>query len=201
MHIVRALIPLTLLILQGPGTPASLIRGTWRGTSTCVEPAVDRACQDEQVIYQVDSATGPQGPVTLRADKLVNGVPQTMGTFRLSYDSSTRVWFVDFSARLRGRWTFEVQPRLMTGRLTELPSGRVVRRVTVAKVSEDLAGLERMPRRVPTAALEAYSRGLYYQDRGDTSRAARYYEQALEIWPQYTDVCVALHRLRPAEVC
>ena len=69
-------VALALLAAQGPPTPAALIAGTWHGTSSCLDRLVDRACQNEEVVYQIDSAAGPRGPVTIRADKVVNGVRQ-----------------------------------------------------------------------------------------------------------------------------
>lgn len=130
-------LPLALLAAQGPTAPAAQIVGTWRGTSTCVDRQVDRACQDEEVIYDVDSAAGPRGPVSIRADKLVQGVRQPMGAFRLSYDSSTASWTAEFTtARFHGRWTYQVRDSAMTGRLSEVPSQRLVRRVAARRTSE-----------------------------------------------------------------
>jgi hypothetical protein len=127
---------LALLAAQGPPTPAALISGTWHGTSSCLDRIVDRACRDEEVVYKVDSAAGPRGPVSIRADKVVNGVPQPMGVFRLNYDSTSASWFVEFStSRFRGRWTYEVHDSVMVGRLSELPSQRLVRRVAVRRAS------------------------------------------------------------------
>jgi hypothetical protein len=128
-------LPLALLTAQGPTAPAAQILGAWRGTSTCVDPQVDRACHDEEVIYVVDSAAGPRGPVSMRADKVVQGVRQPMGAFRLTYDSSTASWLAEFTtARFRARWTFEVRDSAMTGRLSELPSQRLVRRIAARRL-------------------------------------------------------------------
>ena len=125
-----------LLAAQGPPTPAAVIAGTWHGTSSCLDRIVDRACQDEEVVYTVDSAAGPRGPVSIRADKVVNGVLQPMGIFRLNYDSTSASWSVEFStSRFRARWTYEVHDSVMVGRLSELPSQRLVRRVAVRRVS------------------------------------------------------------------
>jgi hypothetical protein len=127
------IVSLVGLIVQGPGTPAARILGTWRGTSTCVDRQTDRACSDEVVIYDVDSAAGPQGPVRMSADKVVNGVRQPMGLLRLQYDSTSHSWFADFTTRVHGRWSFEPHGEVMVGTLRELPSARLVRRVTVRR--------------------------------------------------------------------
>ena len=58
-----------------------------------------------------------------------------------------------------------------------------------------------MARQVPTAALAAYARGMMYRDRGEDDRAALRFDSALQVYPQYTEACVALHELRPAQRC
>jgi len=58
----RASFLLALLVFQAPETPAARILGTWHGTSICVDREADRACGDEAVIYEIDSAAGPRGP-------------------------------------------------------------------------------------------------------------------------------------------
>jgi hypothetical protein len=121
------------LFLQAPGTPASAILGTWRGTSICVDRATDRSCRDETVVYEVDSAAGPRGPVRMRADKIVGGVREPMGVLRLQYDSTTRRWSMEFEARFHARWSFEPAGDSMLGALRELPSLRLVRRVAVRR--------------------------------------------------------------------
>lgn len=121
------------LLLQAPGTPAARILGTWRGTSTCVDKQTDRACTDEVVIYDVDSAAGPRGPVRMSADKVVDGVRQPMGVLRLQYDSTSRTWFADFTTRVPVRWRFEPRGDVLVGTLTEEPSARVIRRVTARR--------------------------------------------------------------------
>lgn len=129
--------PFSLPSLSGqdaPG-PANAILGTWRGSSTCVDPASDTACRDEEVIYQVDSAASPNGPLRMVADKVVNGSRQPMGTLHLSYDAVQRVWSVEFRTRTQVRWSFAPAGDTMSGTLTEVPSGRLIRRVAVRRGS------------------------------------------------------------------
>ena len=94
---------------------------------------MDRACSDEAVIYVVDSAAGSRGPVRMLADKVVGGVREPMGVLRLQYDSISHSWSEELAARFHGRWSFEPQGDVMVGSLTELPSGRRVRRVAVRR--------------------------------------------------------------------
>jgi len=117
-----------------PQGPADRIVGTWHGESTCVDKEVDRACKDEEVIYEIDSAAGPRGPVRISADKIVNGARENMGVFRLSYDSSADQWFADLNTRIRARWTFVPRGNSIVGDLSELPAHRLVRRIAVWRV-------------------------------------------------------------------
>src|SRR5882762_3155931 len=60
------------------------ILGSWRGTSLCVDKVHFPACKDEQVIYDVQRKGSSSDTVTLRADKVVNGVREFMGAFDFS---------------------------------------------------------------------------------------------------------------------
>lgn len=51
-------------------------------------------------------------------------------------------------------------------------------------------------RQVPTEALNLYSRGLLYEDRGERDRAIDYYERALAAFPEFTEARDALRKLR-----
>ena len=134
---LRVVGPLSLpsVSAQSASGPANAILGTWRGSSICVDPAHDTACRDEEVIYQVDSAASPNGPVRMLADKVVNGARQPMGGFRLSYDSVQRAWSVELQTRIQVRWSFAPKGEQMSGTLTEVPSGRLIRRVAARRGS------------------------------------------------------------------
>jgi len=120
---------------QSTAGPAASILGTWEGTSLCADRAHDPACRDEHVIYQIDSAAGPNGPVRMVADKIVNGARVNMGIDRLQYDTLAHVWFMDIQTRFHARWSFAPKGAEMSGTLVELPAGRVVRHVTVRRSS------------------------------------------------------------------
>lgn len=125
---------LAFVTAKVPQEPARQIVGTWHGTSICADPQTDRACRDEEVIYDVDSAASPRGPVRFRADKVVAGVRENMGTLHLTYDSTTQSWSADLTtARIQARWTFQPQGETMVGALRELPSNRLMRRVAVRR--------------------------------------------------------------------
>ena len=56
-------------------------------------------------------------------------------------------------------------------------------------------------REVPTAALTHFSRGMLAKNRGDTARAAFWFDSALVVWPRYEEACVLLKQVRPAARC
>lgn len=121
--------------VSDPQSPAQAILGTWHGTSLCTDKQVDRACQDEDVVYVVDSAAGPRGPVRMQADKIVNGAREFMGAFRLAYDSVAQNWFFDLTARYNMRWTFGVRGDSLVGEAREMPAGRLFRRIAARRMT------------------------------------------------------------------
>ncbi len=129
-----------LLLLQGSHAPADLIVGTWHGRSLCADKQVDRACHDEEVIYVVDSAAGPRGPVRLEADKIVNGVRESMGAFRLTYDSTAKIWFVDITMRTSMHWSFTLRGDSLLGEAREMPASRLFRRIAVGRCRPEVTG-------------------------------------------------------------
>jgi len=131
---------LCLLLLQGNSPPADLIVGSWHGTSLCADKQVDRACHDEEVIYVIDSAAGPRGPVRMQADKIVNGAREPMGAFRLTYDSTGKRWFVDITMRTSMHWSFAVQGDSLLGEAREMPARRLFRRIAVGRCRPEVTG-------------------------------------------------------------
>ena len=53
-------------------------------------------------------------------------------------------------------------------------------------------------RNVPTEALTFYSRAILYQDRGDRTKAADYYNRAITAFPDYAEAKEGLRKLGPA---
>lgn len=132
---------LTALILLASALGVSRARaqrpgiiGSWRGTSTCVDLEYWPACHDEIVIYEVRAKPGTRDSVTLRADKVVNGVRDFMGEsdFAPAADSS---WVSEFGVgRGRSRIVLRVVGAHMTGTLTDVSSGRRVRDMALDRV-------------------------------------------------------------------
>lgn len=55
---------------------------------------------------------------------------------------------------------------------------------------------QRESRNVPTEALTLYSRGLLYQDRGNSQKAAELFTKALSVFPEYTEAQDALRQMK-----
>jgi len=110
------------------------ILGSWRGTSICVDRANFPACKDEQVIYDARQKGSGRDTVTLRADKVVNGVREFMAEFDFRRADST--WVAEYQGpRVRIRIVLRVRAAHMTGVLTDEASGRQVRAIALDRVS------------------------------------------------------------------
>src|SRR6478736_203902 len=130
---MKRILLLALCFALSAGRPAAAqIIGSWRGTSTCVDLVHFPACRNETVIYDVTA--GGKDTVSLRADKVVDGVREFMGelTFVKQGDGS---WVSEFqSPRYHGRWILMIQGDAMTGRLEDLPARTLVRNVSLRRV-------------------------------------------------------------------
>jgi TolB-like protein len=58
---------------------------------------------------------------------------------------------------------------------------------------------QRESRQVPTEALQLYSRALLYADRGDSQRAAELFNQAIKVFPDYTEAQEGLKQLKQGD--
>lgn len=102
------------------------LAGNWTGESICtVRPS---PCKDEKVIFHVTEPDAA-GSMKIRADKIVNGQPEDMGTLDCKFDPKTST--VSCSME-QGLWEFEVKGKKMDGTL-KLPNGTIFRRVSVVK--------------------------------------------------------------------
>jgi hypothetical protein len=124
-------LPLTWVPSNAQGTD---IVGSWRGTSPCVDKEHFPACRDEQVIYDVERKGSARDTVTLRADKVVNGVREFMAEFDFAraQDSS---WVAEYqNPRVHLRIVLRVRAAHLTGVLMDEPSGRRVRDLALERV-------------------------------------------------------------------
>jgi hypothetical protein len=110
----------------------SKLVGNWRGESICVGNLP--ACHDEQIIYRISKPPDQQGMVTITADKIVDGKPETMGILDFKYDPEKGRLTNEFTNnRYHGVWELTVTGNVMEGTLIILPEKTIVRRVKVRK--------------------------------------------------------------------
>ena len=128
-----ALVLVPLSWISPPGQDVDIV-GSWRGTSICVDKVQFPACKDEQVIYDVRRKGSAPDTVTLRADKVVNGVREFMAEFDFSRAPDS-TWVTTYeNPRIRIRIVLRVGGSRMTGVLTDEPSARQVRAIAVERV-------------------------------------------------------------------
>ena len=136
------LLSLWLLFVSAQTQPAP-ITGEWRGTSTCVNLTLAPACKDEVVRYIVSAS--PTG-MHVGADKLVAGRYESMGDIDLV--AAGGEWRFDFTPRGAApvRWAFRLTGSTLSGTLTQVSDGALLRTVTAVhpKTTDD-TGLRGVP--------------------------------------------------------
>ena len=127
---------LTVTLAAGPAAaqaPSDTIVGTWHGTSKCADREHYPACTDEHVIYDVRPHRDSPVTVTLRADKVVNGVREFMSEndFVRQADGA---WTTDIrTPRVNLRVTLRIAADRMIGTVTDLTSDRRVRDMALTR--------------------------------------------------------------------
>jgi hypothetical protein len=86
--------------------------GTWRGASKCATDAV--SCHDEDVVYYISVVPHRSDQLSIRADKIVNGIAVTMGTGTWAYDPKKQTLSLDSNGRL---WLLTVRGNHIDGTL------------------------------------------------------------------------------------
>ena len=118
---------------EKPSGDISKLVGDWSGESVCVDKEKFPACHDERVIYRLAVSSKPD-VITVTADKIVNGKPETMGVLDFIYDAQKQTLVSEFTRNnRRGVWEFSVKGNTIEGTLTTLPDKSLVRRVKVQK--------------------------------------------------------------------
>lgn len=113
------------LLAAGQQKSNAPVLGTWKGESLCtVKPS---ACHDESVVYEI--TPGKNGGVVWKADKIVNGQQENMGTLDCTFAAS--VLTCDISGK--GVWSLTVRGDAMTGTL-KLSDGTLFRKVSVKRM-------------------------------------------------------------------
>lgn len=110
----------------------SQLVGNWTGESICV--GNNPACHDERVVYRISKPPDKTGKVTITADKIINGKPETMGVLDFKYDKEKGTLVNEFqTAGYHGVWELTVKDDVMEGTLILLPDKTIARRVRVKK--------------------------------------------------------------------
>jgi len=81
---VLATLFLTSVCLAQSSAHQSLIAGTWRGSSECVQS--ESPCHDEVNVYHFAEMPGKPGTFSGAADKMEDGKEVVMGTLEWTYD-------------------------------------------------------------------------------------------------------------------
>lgn len=109
--------------------PSGSPLGKWKGESLCtVKPS---ACHDEVVVYEITAPAEKKGALAWKADKIVNGEQQNMGTLDCTFASSTRTLTCDIPGK--ATWQLQVNGDSMTGTL-KLSDGTLFRKVSVKRM-------------------------------------------------------------------
>ena|SRR5205809_3975841 len=121
-----------LLLLAIANDPRATLVGTWDGKSLCTP--VRAACHDEHAVYHVTIPDKP-GVVTMQMNKVVEGKEVEMGgavDYTVNADATSLVSEYSYNGN-HLRWNFTRKKDLMTGTLIDVPSGAVIRNISVAK--------------------------------------------------------------------
>jgi hypothetical protein len=133
---VSAAPSLQSVTLQNKQAPAddSVVLGDWRGDSIC--QVRQSACHDEDSLYQVGRLVEKPGWFSLKADKIVDAKPVTMGTVECTYAPAKRALTCEFAV---GVFQFTVQGNRMEGTMT-LRDGTLWRKINLKKVGSTKLG-------------------------------------------------------------
>jgi hypothetical protein len=119
---------LSLGTLASFAQKTNAILGKWKGESLCtVKPS---PCHDEIVVYEITAPAGKNGMFVWKADKIVNGVQENMGSLDCSYAADTRVLTCDLPNK--AVWSLTVQGDSMTGTLRQA-DGTLYRKVSAKR--------------------------------------------------------------------
>ena len=115
------------------------VAGDWEGDSKCVNLNAMPGCKDEHVIFHmtkiIDKANKPSSnSILVRADKIVDKKPLTMGYLTFKLDNANFALINDFKTKnMKGEWNLKVKGNTITGTLTKFPENAVVRKITLTR--------------------------------------------------------------------
>lgn len=147
--VVWAVVALAGLAAAAPA-PRESIEGVWRGTSVCVDRSLRPDCDDERVVYEFRPLAGATGVVRLEARHVVGGTAETMYILDVRYLPERKAWVSEFvRMHARGAWSFVVEGDALHGRLVDLPSGTLRRKVELKRGAPSSPGSAPPPPSAP----------------------------------------------------
>ena len=121
---------------QGDSDSLSKVLGDWEGESVCVDKNRP-ACKNEHVVYHLTKKEGEADGVRVRADKIVNGKPEDMGTLECKHNAAKSTLTCEFTVNgTHGVFEYAIKGDEMEGTLKLLPAGTLGRRINVKKISD-----------------------------------------------------------------
>jgi hypothetical protein len=105
--------------------------GLWTGDSTCT--AVRPACNNEKAAYHIARGDRPDS-ISMTMNKIVDGKEVEMGTLVYTVDAAKHTLRADNDqSAVRSVWEFTWSGSEMRGTAKQLPSGDVIRNITLKK--------------------------------------------------------------------
>jgi len=127
-------VALLALFATAAVAPRDAILGEWHGTSLCTDRKAAPACNDEIVVYRFTPAGGDTARCA--AYRITSGEEVPMGELDFTRNAKSGDWAAGLGTpRVHAIWSFHVADTLMTGTLTQVPSGAVVRRVRATRTT------------------------------------------------------------------
>jgi hypothetical protein len=128
MYLVVAAAPTLRMWSQTGASDGKILIGDWRGESSCV--VKQSSCHDEDSLYHIAENPAKAGWFSLKADKIVDGKPITMGTSDCSLDPVNHAIRCDTSS---AALYLELRGTLLQGNMT-LKDGTLWRKLDLRKV-------------------------------------------------------------------
>lgn len=112
----------------------AILIGDWKGESICANKEKFPACNDEVVVYHITKVADKVNTINLSADKIVNGKPDFMGAFDLTYDPKKQTLTTEVKTE-RSHFTIEfvLKDDVLEGGLFSFPDRTQSRRIKVKK--------------------------------------------------------------------
>jgi hypothetical protein len=111
--------------------PREPLVGLWTGDSICTP--VRPACHDEKAAYHVTLGERPDS-ISMLMNKIVNGKEEEMGTMEYTVDAAKKTLRGEIKGQsVQSVWEFSWSGSEMRGTATQLPSGEVIRNITLKK--------------------------------------------------------------------